>query len=200
MANKDAPFGLRPIRTSTGGAWADSMAVPCYVDATDSNNLFIGDPVYRGGTVNSAALLGWPAGSLFEVIRATAAGGNYFSGVIVGFLADQDDLTKHYRVASTERIVLVCDDPDVIFECQEDSDGGALTAADAGLNADIVIGTGSTTTGLSAVEIDSSTVATTNTLQLRLLRLKPVEDNEIGSNAVWEVKINLHTARYTTGA
>lgn len=200
MANVDAIFGFRPIRTLTGAPFTMGMARPHYVDATDGNNLFIGDPVYRGGTVNASAFQGYPAGSLFEVIRATAAGGNYLSGVIVGFGPDRDDLTKQYRVADSERIVFVADDPDLIFAIQEDSVGGALTAGSAGYNTDITFGTGNTITGLSACEIDSSLEAATATLQVVLLRLYPAEDNEIGDHAIWEVKINLHTARYTTGA
>jgi hypothetical protein len=47
----------------------------------------------------------------------------------------------------------VLDDPSQMFLIQND---GTSTAADYGKNADIVVGTGSTTTGVSANELDTS--------------------------------------------
>lgn len=85
-----------------------------------------------------------------------------------------------------------------MYEIQDDSDGGALTAASVGLNADIVVGTGSTTTGTSAMELDSSTVNTTSA-QLRILGLSHRADNEIAANAKWLVMINEHELKSTTG-
>jgi hypothetical protein len=61
---------------------------------------------------------------------------------------------------------------------QEDGAGDPLEIADIGQNVDIINGGGSTTTGLSGMEIDSSTHATTNTLPLRLLGLVDRPDNE----------------------
>ena len=202
MANADAPFGAIPLRLMDGTPWSGAMAHAYYCDDSDANNLFIGDPVTTGGQVNSTAFEAYPAGSLFEVIIATAGGGaGSVLGFIVGFGPNRGDLTKQYRVASTERIVYVADNPNLIFAMQEDSVGGALAAANAGLNADFIIGTGSTVTGMSATEIDSSSINTTNTLQLRVHRLYPVDDNAIGTNAIWEVSINTdcHVFKYTTG-
>jgi hypothetical protein len=89
--------------------------------------------------------------------------------------------------------------PDVICEIQEDSVGGALAAVDVGLNADIIYTVaGSTTSGRSGMELDSSDKKT-GTAQLRILRLVPREDNAIGDYAVWEVLINEHEFKQTTG-
>ena len=67
-----------------------------------------------------------------------------------------------------------------------------------GNNADVVVGSGSTTTGSSGMELDSSDVKTA-TAQLRILQLVQREDNAVGDNANWEVMINEHRLTTTTG-
>jgi len=201
LANVDAAFGLQPIRNGLGSPWHMGMAQPYYIAGTYGTALHIGTPVIVTGDLNSSEVDGMSAGQLQRVEIATAAGSSYCSGSIVGFAPDWNNLTKQYWAASdaNDRIVYVCDDPNAIFKIQEDSDGAALTVASGSLNGDFVAGTGSSTTGLSGWELDSSTVTTTNTLQLRILRLHTAQNNAIGNQAVWEVKINLHTSRYLTG-
>ena len=201
MANKDKAFGLEPIRNGQGSPWAAEMAQPYYIAASYGTALYIGDPVIVTGDQNQTEMDGNPAGTLQCVEIATAAGGAYCSGVIVGFAPDWTNLSLPYWVASTAtaRVVYVCDDPETIFKIQEDSVGGALSYTSGSNNADFVAGTGSAYTNLSGWELDSSTIDTTNTLQMRVLRLHPSPDNALGTNAVWEVKINLHTSRNLTG-
>jgi hypothetical protein len=97
-----------------------------------------------------------------------------------------------YRAASTQRIVYVADDPSLLFEIQEVSGGTALTANDIGLNANFVVAAGSTTTGLSGVELNNATEATTNTLDLQIVGFQNRTGNEIGEHAKWLVRINRH--------
>ena len=198
MANVDAKKGLIPIRHKNGECY-NGATNPYYIPSTYATSLKKGDPIIITGTSNTAEYKGYEPGTLPEINKATAAGGAYTSGVIVGFMVDPDNLDKTYNPASTERIAFVADDPDLVFEIKEDSDGAALAATDVGLNADYIFGTGSTVTGLSGVELDSSTANTTNTLQMKILRLSCRVGNAIGDNAVWEVMINLHTQRYLTG-
>jgi hypothetical protein len=192
MANSNAPTGLRPVRYRSGAPYngaCNTYSVP----ATDGTALFVGDPVIVAG---SADALGVPT-----ITRATATGGAYITGVIVGFEPLRTDLTVISRVASTARNVYVADDPALIFEVQEDAIGGALAAVDVGLNVDLIATqAGSTTTGKSGWQADTSTKATTNTLQLRIEGFVQREDNEVGSaNAKILVSINLHQSRNLTG-
>ena len=83
----------------------------------------------------------------------------------------------------------VLDDPNQMFLIQND---GTSAATNYGLNADIVIGTGSTTTGVSANELDTSSIATTAALNLKIIGLWDVPNNAVGANAVVVVKINEH--------
>jgi hypothetical protein len=106
-----------------------------------------------------------------------------------------------YHPASTAQYILVADDPNLLFEIQEDSVGGSIAMATAGTkNADLVAGTGSTVTGFSGWQLDSSTIQTTNTLQLRLVQgLTQVDNTMASTNAKWLVKINLHSMNNLTG-
>lgn len=189
MANADTPRGLWPVRHRNGAPY-NGAATRYFVPASDSTALFLGDPVIIAG--------GADADGVATVTKATAAGGAYMLGPVVAVEPITHESTI-YRAASTARYVFVADDPDLVFEIQEDSAGGALGAANVGQNADWVAGTGSTTSGYSGAELDSSTANTTNTLQLRILGLSQRVGNAIGTNAKWEVAINLHSLRNLTG-
>lgn len=198
MANSNAPRGLIPVRHKNGAPY-NGAATLYYVPSTDGTALYIGDPVIVAGSADSR---GVPS-----VTKATAAGGNYITGAVVGVFSADTVANKPiklftdtvYRAASTNAYVLVADDPDIIFEIQEDSDTSTLAATNVSQNADWVDGTGSTTTGYSGVQLDSNTANTTNTLQLRIIGLADREDNAIGTNAKWLVSINLHSQRNATG-
>lgn len=189
MPNANTPFGLRPVRHRNGAPY-NGAATRYFVPAADSTALFIGDPVIIAGSAD--------ADGVGTVTRATAAGGAFLLGAVVSVEPDTRD-SPTYRVASTARYVYVADNPDLVFEIQEDAVGGALAAVDVGLNADLVAGTGSAITGLSAFQLDTSTKATTPTLQLRILGFVQRVDNEIGANAKVLASINLHALNNTTG-
>lgn len=190
MANANAAFGFKPV--TPDGQYYTGVGNRYFVPSTDSTALFIGDPVIVAGT--SVSTNGVPT-----ITRATAGSSNYTTGVIIGFEAD-DIIPTIYRPASTNRYVLVADDPDLLFEVQEDADGGALAITGVAANANFVAGSGSTVTGLSGFQLDSSTVNTTNTLQLRIERFVDRMDNEVASaNAKLLVRFNLHSKRNLTG-
>ena len=163
---QDAPFGLVPKRHKSGAPYTGA-GVPCYVGSGDGTALFIGDPVVLSGTGNTAEVKGmgmgtFAAGELPSVTKATAGSGNAIFGVVVGVVAETRDSTP-YRAASTERILFVEPDPDLIYEVQADE---AVAATSIGLNANLVFtNSGSTITGLSGVELDASSAATGATLQ-----------------------------------
>ena len=188
MANKDAPFGFIPAGNAYGAPHSGGVR-RYYIGTGDGNNLFIGDPVALSG---SGAADGTPG-----IVRATAGAGSSAGdgpvGVVVGFEnLTSDNLSRTYRPGTTAMYVLVNDDPNTIYMIQEDSDSSTLGVTEIGLNANFVIGTGNTTTGASAVELDSNTAANTATLDCRIIGLLKRPDNEIGANAIWLVKLNNH--------
>lgn len=197
MANSDTPFGLRPAGHPSGHS--KSRLTAYYVPASYGTALFVGDPVVKTGTSNTAevSVVGtgtMPVGTMAEVNKATAGDGNAITGVIVGVAADPDGLSRRYIPASTGGVVLVDDDPMTEFEIQAD---GTISAAQVGLNAVLIYtNTGDTNTGQSGAELDTTSdvpaADASNQLTIRSVVARP--DNEAGSDYTkCVVRINNHT-------
>lgn len=182
MANVDRPRGAIPVGTLNGSPWQGSVR-EYPVDSSNATAIFQGDFITLEDDGNVAP----------------AAAGGVLLGVCVGIrpsLSVTQTIHPGYLPASTAGYVLVCTAPEAIYEIQEDSVGGAMVATNVGSMGDIVAGTGSTTTGVSAHELDSSDViakdASAASAQLQVLALVDRVDNEIGTNAKWHVVINEH--------
>ncbi len=98
--------------------------------------------------------------------------------------------------------------PDTLYICQEDGDTTALALTDIGNNCNLIYTeTASTTTGNSAMELDSSSKATTTTLDCALIGLADYTENDgtktaFGTlaNAKYLVKVhNFVNAQLGTG-
>lgn len=191
MANSDTPFGLRPHSYLNGTPWNGQARMYCIPNTDDTNAYAIGDPVELAGGADAA---GVPT-----VILATAGSG--LTGVIVAVAGtkygshggDPGNLNTMIVPATKTQdyYVLVCDDPNVLFEVQEVSGGTALTAAEVGLNANLVAGTNNGY--ISAWELNNATEATTSTLDVQLMGLVQRPGNAFGEHAKWLVRINNHS-------
>jgi hypothetical protein len=191
MANIDAAFGLRPI-AKVGSAPGGTTGTTKYSIADNQGTaIFTGDPVkYKSdGTV--------------EVATAGDASCGVFMGCFYTDPTTSKPTYKNYFPASLspgDAIAFVADDPDQLFIAQQDSDSSNIVAADLNLNADLVFGSGSTSTGISGVEIDSSSKNTTATLQVRLVDFYDIPSNDAtANNSVLVVKINNHQLGSHTG-
>lgn len=198
MANIDAAFGMRPVGHLDGSPWNGKVNM-YLVPSTDVSAIYVGDPVKSGGTAGAAGTTVYGLDCEGIPTVAVAAAGDTLLGVVVGFLANQSDQTVLHRAASTNRIALVCDAPDVVFEIKEDSVGNNVAVTQVGNNFDIAYTAGNATTGRSAVELDSSDITGTATAQLRLLGLSKRVNNALGADAIWLVAINEHERKSTTG-
>jgi len=168
MANSDAAFGFRPVNR-TGSPYSGA-AQRCVIASGDGTATFAGDAVkLAGSSVN-----GYPT-----VIQCAA--GDPVFGVVTSFEANGSDLSLQYRAASTQRFCQVAMASDSFFEVQADDDTTTIAATDVGLNADFVVGTGSTVTGYSAMELNSNTNGTSSALDLQIVALVDRADNEIGA-------------------
>jgi hypothetical protein len=185
MANPDIPRGLVPVQDAYGKPYNGAFR-EYSVAAGNGVAIYVGDPVTTAGVGTGQTIDGR---LMIDVVQA--ATGDVITGVVVG-VKPQLATSLPYRAASTQRILYVCDDPDILFEIQEVSGGTALTANDIGLNADFVVGTGSTTTGYSGVELNNVGEAGTNTLDLKIMGFRNAPDNAIGEHAKWLVRINRH--------
>lgn len=191
MANVDRPSGLTPVGTIGAANWNGKVNM-YVVESANDTAIFVGDLVKLNGTAgeNGETSFGLDVEGIAEIVQSAA--GNRSVGVVVGFLPNQDNLMQKHCPSETRRVALVSDDPNTIYEIQEVSGGTALTSAAVGLNADVVVGSGNTTTGLSGMELDNSTEAGTAGLNLQILGLSKRPDNVIGEHAKWLVKINDH--------
>lgn len=188
MANLDTPFGFKPVRHLMGMPWNGKVST-YYVPVGNATAIFKGDAVKSDGT-------GDATGKFPSITQAAA--GDLIRGVVIGFgdnpytMLHPDTPMRDYCPALTAMYAFVVDDPFVIFEVQEDSGGAALAVTAIGLSTNVVVGSGSTATGKSAMELDSSDTGTDTTGQCKILRVVDREDNALGTNCKWEVLIVEH--------
>jgi len=188
MVNPNAIFGARLVGHIYGSPY-NARIRQYVVDSADVTALFPGDFVKMTGSsiVNEK---NW----MTPIVTAAAAG-DVLTGVVVGFIANADDLTKVYRPASTLRTVLVCDDPNAIFEIQSSL---ATDGSEIGSNADILVGTGNTIFAISGTQLDYSTVSPTDG-QLRILDIPNRADNTVGLYCKLHCMINEHIFKQIAG-
>ena len=160
-----------------------------YIPSTDGTAVYVGDLVKLAG---SADANGVPT-------VAVAASGDTVVGAVTSVSPNPDSLTTLYRAASTARYVEVCVDPDAVYEIQEDAVGGALAVTDVGLNASFITASGNTTTGMSGWQLDTSTKATTSSLDCQILGFSQKVGNAVGTaNAKVLVRLNNHQYKNAT--
>ena len=187
MANKDAAFGFRPVRSLIGG----ELRTEEYAIAANH-----GTAIYTGQVVEAVAAGG---------IEQAAAGDTQQLGVFAGvFYTDpttSKPTFKPFYAASTNASDLkatVHVDPYTVFEAQHDGTG---TAAMNNSAFDFV-GTGGTdATGISTSEIDTSTSGTSGGFNQIGISKDPENSDEATANANAYVVFNTgeHVFKLTTG-
>lgn len=194
MANANRASGLSPVGQLNATAMSFSTRT-YFIPSTDSNAYAIGDPVASLGSGDAAGVPG--------VILATAGSGNALRGVIIATrgvkygssYVDPTSLDTTIIPASKTKAyyVTVMDDPYALYEIQEDSVGGAIATTNVTKNGNLVSGVNSGF--VSGWQLQSSSVATGSTLQLKLFGVIQRPDNTVGANAKWLVMINNHELR-----
>jgi hypothetical protein len=97
----------------------------------------------------------------------------------------------NYGAASVATPHSVIIDPKAVLEAQDNDSAVGILAADLGKNANISTAVpGNVANGISGQQIDKSTVATTNTLDLQLIQLHGTPENAFGPNARVLVLLN----------
>ena len=188
MANIDRPNGFRPVGHLSGGGFTGRVRK--YYSVND--NLFLGDLVEKEATGTASGSGGYPG-----VDRMDSGTADILVGCVVGWEINPDSLNAMHHAASATLAVYINDDPMTIYEGQCD---GTLAVTDIGLNADVTLGAGSTTTGASGMEIAASGAATTIATPLKIMGLVEREDNDVASaNANWLVMLNLHAYKNEGG-
>ena len=203
MASVSRANGFRPVKTVLG-APSSGQANVYFVPSSDSTVIMVGDAVKLAGDARAAT--GAPT-----VTRCGAT--DVPVGIVVGILfTGVGDLTNMppvndlntpvYRRASTDRYLLVCDDPNIVYEVQYagTSVSAATITANVGLNGQFTTTAGSTTSGASGMQLDSSGLATTATLPLKIVGFANRPDNIPGDVYFsYFVKLNGSTNSSGTG-
>ena len=145
MANQDAPFGFRPVRHLSGGQIRTNEYK---IAANYGTSLFQGQALIavNDGTVAAGTTSGVVVGIF---------GGCFFTHPTTG----KPTFSNHYPASTnaSDIVAQVYDDPRIVFEVQHDGTG---TAAMNFGGFDFVGKSGSTTTGRSTGELDTTSVTT----------------------------------------
>lgn len=181
MANVDKAFGLRPLGNLS--ATGSQKQYGYEIADTQAGVIYQGDLV----TIVNGYVVKFDAGT-----HAAALG--VFNGCFYIDPTSGKPTWKNYYPGSvniTEGKIIadVIDDPSQLFIIQADED---IEQADIGKNADVVGTGGSTVTGVSSMELDSSTIADNAARNLKIVGLWNVPGNALGDYAVVVVKINEH--------
>lgn len=200
MTNIVAPNGFKPVGHLLGLDWTDKQDI-FVIKAADTNPIWVGQPVV---SIADGDAQGIPA---VTVIAAGGEAAGIVKGVIVGIYAVTPGNLNFQGVPLTTEVipipavktrdwyVMVNTDPYTIYEIQDDG-LAALDATSCNKNASYSVVDGvSTILADSATVLDTSSVATTSTLPLRILGLsKNTSTNAFGVYARWRVRFNTHEA------
>ena len=181
MANVDKAFGLRPqgnlsatgAQKQYGYLIADNQAGAIYQG--DLVTLYDGYVVKFAPGTHTAALGVFNGCNYIDPSTGKPTWKNFYPGSV--------NITAGTIQAD------VIDDPNQLFTIQVDE---SVAQTDIGKNADVVGTGGSNTTGQSTMELDSSTIAKSAALNLKIVGLFDVPGNSFGNFAVVVVKINEH--------
>lgn len=187
MSNYDAPFGLRPSRTSISSQQQNRYRIASgYATA-----------IYQGDMVKMVTGGG--------IERVAAGDGGLVLGVFNGCnytdpTTGKPTWSNYYPggVAAADIIADVIDDPNATFEVQADA---AFPVADLAGNFDIVDNSpvGDTTSGGSRAELDVTTGATTATLPLKAIDISQDPENSDVSSANTNVIVKINNHLFSAG-
>ena len=186
MANKDAAFGMKPVRMIGGGAYTGGQS-RYRIAANYGTSIFQGDMVAQvtGGGIEVHA-----DGGTVPIVGV-------FNGVQYTDPTTKEQVYSNYYPASTnasDLIAFVIDDPNVVYEVQADA---AFPVADLFGNFDIVYSSsGSTVTGISGAELEVSTGATGTSLPIKAIDISEDPENNDVSSANTNVLVVIQNSIY----
>ena len=196
MANVDAAFGLRPYKMLGAGANTNGMMT---FDIQTTGTAGTSSTIYQGTPVIPLA------NGLIDIVGAAAGGTVPILGAMMGCNYTDLNGTPTWSPqypgtasikSSTRATCVIAAHPDQLFLINADA---ALTQAGVNANANFASATsGDSTTGISSAELAVSTLATTNTLNLRVVGLEDSPSNQDTSAAgmLAIVMLNNHFYRY----
>ena len=176
MANTNVAFGLRPIGV-VGQGYNTNGATEYRIAAGNTNAIYQGSPVIplstgfidivgaaAGGTVGLVGVFGG-----CEYVSSTT-GEKIFSNFWPGSGADSNFPVKAFIYDNPLQSFVICSDATLTSEATARGHVFANANFDSGTS-------GSTTTGISSAKLDVGSIATTNTLHLRIMGIQDDPEN-----------------------
>ncbi len=192
MPNLIQPKGFVPSRYLNGAPYNGGTNLYC-IPATDGSVFSVGDAVTTvvGGDANGVPYVAKATGT--ATVRGVITGVlpvGYNTPSLVGVNLD---LTVQNVPATKLKAyyVLVADDPNLLFEIMDDG-LASLTSTACNKNATFTVTNPTAPAQVSASVLSTASVATTSTLNLKIMGLVQKPNNAFGVNALWVVKFNLH--------
>ena len=184
MANKDAPFGLRPVGEL--GSEIQNGGTSKYLITSGD-----GQAIYKGDLVKLESTGYITASTDGDSVRAIGV----FNGCFYNDPTTQKPTWSNYYPGSITTTVgdieaFVYDDPNQLFLIQDE---GTLAQTNVGNNADIATYVaGSTINGQSKVELSSTAAASAATFRIVRICEDPENSDISSANANWVVRYNEH--------
>ena len=182
MANPNSPYGFKVVRHMSGNA---PRANKYTITSGLAENIFTGDlcVLTADGVITPHTATEVNNIGVFAGVSYTASDGEYI-------------YSKFWPsgTVATDIVAYVYDDPYTVFRIQS---AGTPAQTDVGSNADVVAGTGSTTTGQSG--FDLSGTMSNGTATCKIIGLWEDPSNSFAQYAQLEVLINEHILKQTAG-
>mgnify|MGYP000853135650 CR=1 FL=1 len=182
MPNVNRVSGFKPIKHLSGATWNGQFQVMI----ADTNALNVGDLVKSTGTADGT--------TGYNVVTRITAASDTPVGVVVGRKPNPANLNlpgglKPAGDTGANALVYVVTDPTVVYEAQANA---ASAIADIGLNVSPSLGSVNTTTGISAMQLDMATKATTQALTLKMVEVSQNIDMDLADSANWKINVVLN--------
>jgi len=194
-----APYGLLAVNRVDGFPYAGAIRqIP--IASTYNTPIYYGDIVRiaAGGTIQKSTV----------TVDSTTAAANNTVGVFVGcsFVNSQSQPVsgQYYQsnTANQSAVAFVVDDPLALFKVAVTLSNGAMSSVNqsiVGTNMAVVQGSGSNTTGDSAVSVFATT-AEGNAAALPVRVIAVVPDTAINATAFTEVLVKINNHQYNAAA
>ena len=202
MASTSSPYGLRPLNLLGGQSYAGSTreyAIP----ASYGTSIQYGDPVIITNTGSTRGTLARFNTTTTAATITSTGGGFGFVGVFVGCTFTDPTYGTVFRQnytsgnAATDIMAYVVDDPDALFQVQaDDTLGQTALGCNAALIQTVAGNSGANIN--SGVGLDASSIATTNTLPVRIVDFVNSTTSQIG-DAYTDVIVRINTHFHRTG-
>lgn len=165
MPNTLAPFGFRHLGNTDGASPTFGM-ITKKIKSDNTTDIFYGDPVKL---LNTGYIGQWTASTAVSQLAGIFAGCQYnASGT--GELVRSKFWPGTGNTGDVTAFIIPCN-LSVPGKFVVQNSGTVITLADIGANADVSVGTGSQTTGISGATLDQATLGTTATLPFRIVDL-----------------------------